>query len=260
MPNIRFKDINLYFHEKGKGSAVVLLHGFLEASWMWEDIATALSKRYRVVCIDLPGHGKSDCLGYVHSMDEMAEAVMAVVRSLRLRRVHLVGHSMGGYVALAFAERWPDHLKGLILYHSTARSDSPSKKKDRNRVIELVKRNHASFVRQSIPMLFRPLNRKRMREGVNHVKKQALQTSVQGTIAALAGMRDRPNRELLLKFPPYPVHIIAGEMDPRIPLQESTELAEISEHVHLQIIRGCGHMGYLEAPNESLEALRTALN
>ena len=111
MPNVQFKDINLYFHEKGKGSAVVLLHGFLEASWMWDDIATALSKRYRVVCIDLPGHGKSDCLGYVHSMDEMAEAVMAVVQSLRLRRIQLVGHSMGGYVALAFAERWPDHLK-----------------------------------------------------------------------------------------------------------------------------------------------------
>ncbi len=260
MPKVRFKDIYIHFSDQGSGSAVVLLHGFLEGSWMWGEVVKALAPRYRLICVDLPGHGKSDCIGYVHSMDEMAEAVMAVIHSLKLRRVQMVGHSMGGYVALAFAERWPDHVKNLILYQSTARADSPSKKKDRDRVIALVKKNHASFVRQAIPMLFRPVNRKRFRDGVNWVKNQALKTPVQGIIAALSGMRDRPDREILLKFPPYPVHIIAGEKDPRIPLQESVEMSEISEHVRLHLIHGSGHMGYIEAPKQTLEALTTALN
>jgi len=129
MPKVRFKDINIHFSDQGSGSAVVLLHGFLEGSWMWDEVVQALRLRYRLICVDLPGHGQSDCIGYVHSMDEMAEAVMAVIQSLKLRRVQLVGHSMGGYVALAFAERWPDHVKNLVLYQSTARADSPWKKR-----------------------------------------------------------------------------------------------------------------------------------
>jgi len=259
MPKLRFKDINIHFSERGEGPAVFLLHGFLEASWMWKDLIKGLSERYRFVMIDLPGHGKSDCIGYVHTMDEMAEAVHAVMEHLGLRRVQLVGHSMGGYVALAFAERWPDNVKNLILYHSTARSDSKEQKKNRDRAIELVKQNHKSFIRQSIPMLFRPVNRTKYRDQVNEVKTLALETPVQGVIAALAGMRDRPNRELLLKFPPYPVHIIAGTHDPRIPFTESQELSEISEYVTLHTLKGCGHMGYVEAKEASEAALDRAL-
>lgn len=259
MPKVRFKDIDIHFTEAGEGPAVVLLHGFLESSWMWKDIVSFLKKRHRVVCIDLPGHGKSDCIGYVHSMDEMAEAVYAVLSKLKLRRVHMIGHSMGGYVALAFAERWPDYLKKLVLYQSTARADSSQQKKDRNRVIKLVKENPKSFVRQAIPMLFRPINRTRLREGVNWVKERALETPPQGIIAALQGMRDRPNRELLLKFPPYPVHIVAGDKDPRIKLEEARAQSEISEHVHLHVIKGIGHMSYIEAPKETIEVFKAIL-
>ena len=104
MPKVRFKDINIHYTEAGQGSAVVLLHGFLEASWMWKDILATLKKKYRVVCIDLPGHGKSDCIGYVHSMDEMAESVHAVLAHLKLRRVSMVGHSMGGMIAVTLAK------------------------------------------------------------------------------------------------------------------------------------------------------------
>jgi pimeloyl-ACP methyl ester carboxylesterase len=260
MPDVRFKDITIHYSEAGEGSAVVLLHGFLEGSWMWQPFLPVLLKRHRVVCIDLPGHGKSDCIGYVHTMDEMAEAVFAVLKELKLRRVQMIGHSMGGYVALAFAERWPDVVKGLVLYQTTARADDDAKKRDRDRVIELVKHNHRSFVRSSIPMLFRPINRKRMKAGVDWVRSHALETPVQGIIAALAGMRDRPNREILLKFPPYPVHIIAGDKDPRIPYDESKALARISEHVYLHTIKGSGHMSYIEAPEETLAIIRSILD
>ena len=226
---------------------------------MWKAMLPQLTKTHRVVCIDLPGHGKSDCIGYVHTMDEMAEVVREVMRQLKLRRVTLIGHSMGGYVGLAFAEHYPDELKALVLYQSTARADEPARKKDRDRTIELVKHRASAFVRKSIPLLFRPVNRKRYKEEVNTIKELALQTPVQGIIAALAGMRDRPNRELLLKFPPYPIHIVAGDKDPRIPIQESRELAAISEHVSLHEIKGCGHMSYVEAPDETLEFFKEIL-
>lgn len=259
MPNIVFKGVKIHYAQRGKGPAVVLLHGFLEASWMWKDIVPQLSKSRRVITIDLPGHGKSECIGYVHTMDEMAEVVKAVMQALKIRKIDLIGHSMGGYVALAFAERFPDELRSLVLYQSTSRSDSAEGKKGRDRAVALVKERASTFVRQSIPLLFRPVNRKRFRTQINEVKLRALETPVQGVIAALGGMRDRPNRELLLKFPPYPVHLIAGEKDPRIPLQELIEQAEISESVHLHVLEGCGHMSYIEDLPNTLRVFKEIL-
>lgn len=260
MPKHRFKDISIHFTDRGTGSVVVLIHGFLENLTMWRDIQIALLPKHRVICIDLPGHGKSENIGYVHTMEELADVVYAVLRSLKLRKYALVGHSMGGYVALAFAEKHPDNLRSLVLYQSTARADSNEKKKDRKRAAALIKQNPKSFIRKSVPLLFRPVNRKKFRPELKKLVEEALTTSPQGVVAALEGMRLRPNREILLKFPPYPVHIIASDKDPRIPLAESEELAQISESVHLHLIKGCGHMSYIEAKDETLEVFRTVLS
>jgi pimeloyl-ACP methyl ester carboxylesterase len=259
MPKLRFKDVNIHFTDAGKGPAVVLIHGFLENVSMWSFLADSLKSK-RTICVDLPGHGDSDCIGYVHTMEEMAEAVLAVLSHLRIRRISLVGHSMGGYVALALAEKEPDMLKSLTLYHSTARADTVWKKRDRERAIDLIKMNHKSFVRTSIPMLFKPSNRKRLGNEIKTLKMEALKTPKQGIVAALSGMRLRPNREVLLKFPPFPVFIIAGDKDPRIPLQESHQLAEISEYVHLHVIKDCGHMSFLEDQESAKRQLRQAIS
>ncbi|MDX5427885.1 MAG: alpha/beta fold hydrolase, partial [Bacteroidota bacterium] len=98
MGKVDFKGIDIHFSEKGAGRALVLLHGFLENRTMWDSLTGTLSKRFRVVAIDLPGHGQTPCLGYVHTMEEMADAVKAVLDHLGLRRYVMVGHSMGGYV------------------------------------------------------------------------------------------------------------------------------------------------------------------
>lgn len=259
MPKVRFKDINVHFEVHGTGPAVVLLHGFLEASWMWTEVVKEFRKRYKIVTIDLPGHGHSDCIGYVHSMEEMAEAVFAVVQEMKLRRIQVVGHSMGGYVALAFAEKWPDHVKNLVLYQTTAKADDAQKKLDRDRVIQLVKRHPKRFVRSSLPLLFRPVNRKKFRGEIQWLKERAMETPAQGIIAALAGMRDRPDRQILLRFPPYPVKVIAGDKDPRIPLEESKDLAATSDQVDLYVIKGSGHMSYIEDKVETNKAFRWAL-
>lgn len=255
MPYATYKKSNIYFSEHGKGPTVVLIHGFLENSSMWKAFLAELKKRYRVILIDLPGHGKSECFGYTHTMEEMASCVNVVLKKQKIRKVKLVGHSLGGYVALAFADLYPDKTKGICLFFSTSRADSPQKKKDRNRAIAVVKENHKSFIRTAFPMLFRSKFRRSKKDLIKAAKEEALSTSKQGIIAALEGMKKRPSREILLKFPPYPVHIISGERDPIIPVQTMRQQMTRSENVTGVVLKEPGHMGHIEAPEECLEEL-----
>jgi len=145
--HILYKNTKVSFTSIGSGPAVVLLHGFLENSSMWNQISEQISKKNRVVCIDLLGHGATENCGYIHTMEDQAEMVKAVLDHLRLRKYILIGHSMGGYIALAFAKLYPNNVKGLCLMNSTALPDSEEKKTNRDRGIVAVKQNHKTFVR-----------------------------------------------------------------------------------------------------------------
>lgn len=252
-----FRGTEVFFEDKGKGPAVVFLHGFLENRKMWEAASDVLCKRYRVVAIDLPGHGETGCFGYVHSMEFMAETVQHILQSLNIRRSVLVGHSMGGYVALAFAEVNPDSVKGLVLLNSTARSDSEEKRRNRDRAISAVKHNHKSFVRMAIANLFRPKNRIIFKDQINKVKKEALKTPLQGIVAALEGMKIRNDREVLLHFSPYPKMMILGKKDPVLNYES---LVEQTKNTEVEVVElPDGHMSYIENADEFLENLRIFL-
>jgi pimeloyl-ACP methyl ester carboxylesterase len=251
---VNYKNTIIHYTDRGKGTAVVLLHGFLENCSMWEETADLLCKRNRVICVDLLGHGKTENSGYVHSMDEMAAGVAAVLNSLRIRKAIFVGHSMGGYVALAFAEKHPDHVKGLCLMNSTSRADTEEKKASRSKAIQLVKKNHLSFIRTSIPLLFRSKNRKLFRSEINEVKHQALQTSKQGVIAALEGMKIRQDREVLLHFGPYPKMLIFGKKDPILNFEDLTDQARGTQTT-VKVFSG-GHMSHLENKSDCIEAIK----
>lgn len=258
MASFVFKGIEFHYSEFGKGATVIFLHGHLENRHMWQPVLTQIPSTFRVLTLDLPGHGDSGNLGYVHTMDEMAEVVEALVDLKRLKRFILCGHSMGGYVALAYAEKHPDHIKGLILMNSTARADSPEKRKNRDRAITVAKRNHKAFIRHTIPMLFRPKHRRGLVKQVNRVKKDALNTSAQGVIAAIEGMKLRPDREALLHFAPYKVLLIAGENDPVLPFEQLKAQGEapLVEAVYTPN----GHMGHLEDPELVIPAIKKFLN
>ncbi|MCO6499006.1 MAG: alpha/beta hydrolase [Vicingus serpentipes] len=253
--SIKFKGINVSFTDKGKGKAVVFLHGFLENQSIWKYFSEQLSKTQRVITVDLLGHGNTDCLSYVHTMEEMAEAVQSVLDYLKLRKYFLVGHSLGGYVSLALAEAHPDQIKGLVLFHSTAKADSTTKKKDRERAIKVVKRNITIFIKESIPNLFnvkyKPYNR-----GIAIITKEALKMSKQGVIAALEGMKIRLDREIILKFAPYPVLYIIGKEDNILSYQDliaQVQLAGQGNHILLDKV---GHMGFIEAKAETYKAIK----
>lgn len=251
-----FKKGKIAFTDKGKGRAVVLLHGFLGSKEQWADIRDHLAKHFRVVCIDLPGHGQSDCFGYIHSMDLMAKAVKAVLDKLHLKKYVLVGHSMGGYTALAFAELLPEHVKGLCMFHSTSYPDTEQKKKDRDKAISVVKKNPKIFVKATIKNLFAAKNLKFFKKQVSFATQIAAKTPKQGIVNALEGMKDRPSRDILLHYATYPIQFIIGKYDSVLPMQSLLDQSKMPKKKHALLLDESGHMGFLEQPDTCVKYMK----
>jgi pimeloyl-ACP methyl ester carboxylesterase len=226
----------------------VLLHGFLGSMQIWENLVASLSKRYKVVMIDLPGHGKTENFGYVHKMDLMAEAVKAVLHDLQLRRYVLIGHSMGGYVAMAFAEKYMDNLRGVVLFHSTAVADSDEKKAGRDKAIKVAKKSKEKYLKESVKKLFFPTNIKKHPELLVKAISIANNTSVQGIVAAIEGMKQRRNTEVVLQFCNCPVLFIAGLHDLLLPLDLHQHQFKLPKQHQLILLEQSAHMGFYEEP------------
>jgi pimeloyl-ACP methyl ester carboxylesterase len=248
---VRYADV-------GKGRVVVLLHGFLEnlEVWFGNKFAQELAEHYRVIAIDLPGHGKSECVGYVHRMEKMAGVVKAVMDELGLRRYTMVGHSMGGYVTLAFAEKYPQNLTGFCLFHSTSTADSEAKKIERERAIRLVKKSPVKYTNALIANLLAVANVRYFKAEIAWLKRMAAKTKPQGIIACLEGMKIRKNRENVLRYSQVPVLFIAGQRDNVIPLEVSEKQKDLAADQRYVALEKCGHMGFLEQKEIALKKLR----
>ena len=169
---------------------VVLLHGYLESLLVWEDFVPYLYKEVRVVTLDLPGHGISVVTGAVHTMDFLADTVADALKALGIGRCTLVGHSMGGYVALAFCERHPEMLDGVVLLSSTPNPDTPEKAENRRREIALVEAGKKEMLARVAPAAgFAEENRARMRDEIEDLTEQVFVTEDEGIVA---GRHDRP--------------------------------------------------------------------
>lgn len=247
---LQYKGINIFYTDTGKGNTVVLLHGFLENTTMWDAFIPKLSENNRIICIDLLGHGQTGCLGYIHTMELMAEVVKAVLDNLQIGMVTLIGHSMGGYVALAFAEKHPNQIKGLCLMNSTALPDTDEKKINRNRAIEAVKQNHKTFVRIAVNNLFRPKNRVAFADAIKNVVTEALKTPLQGIIAALEGMKIRADRTHILKANNHKSMLIVSKKDPVL---DYTTLITQAKNNNVTLVEfPDGHMSHIENKSEFL--------
>lgn len=137
---LEYNGTPVYFSSKGQGKPLVLLHGFLESSKIWDLFLEELAATRQVICIDLPGHGDTGILGEVHSMELMAQVLYSVLEKLNVSRATIAGHSMGGYAGLAFAELYPEKVSGLVLMNSTPEADTLEKQNNRDRAIKLVKK------------------------------------------------------------------------------------------------------------------------
>nr|WP_294788251.1 alpha/beta fold hydrolase [uncultured Flavobacterium sp.] len=253
MNHILYKNTKISFSDKGKGTAIVLLHGFLENKKMWTEYADFFSEKYRIITIDLLGHGESDSLGYVHEMEDNAHVVNEVLEHLKVEKAIIVGHSMGGYVGLAFAELYPQKILKLVLQNSTSKEDSAEKKLNRTRAIKAVKQNYVTFVSLAIANLFSENNRERLTEEIEKVKTEALKTPLQGIVASLEGMKIRKDREWLLKENRFPVLLILGKKDPVLNYEEN--ISQIENTTAELVSFEDGHMSHIE----NKEALKTIL-
>jgi pimeloyl-ACP methyl ester carboxylesterase len=177
---------------EGEGIPIVLLHGYLESLHIWDDFAALLQNHCRVIRMDLPGHGKSGIVAGIHTMEIMAESVIAILDALSVDTFFLAGHSMGGYVALAVAESNIKRLRGFCLIHSTPFSDTEEKKTNRDREIKLVQHGKKDrIINVNIPKGFADDNLEKFRIEVEKAKLIAYETSEEGIISALEGMKQR---------------------------------------------------------------------
>tara|TARA_R100000306_G_scaffold5273_2_gene7696 strand:+ start:7753 stop:8523 length:771 start_codon:yes stop_codon:yes gene_type:complete len=243
-----FKNTPIYYNVTGSGPAMVLLHGFLESSTMWDKYILSLSKKYTVITTDLPGHGKSEIVSETHSMQLMAEIVKSVLNELNIESAIFIGHSMGGYVALAYTELFPDEVEKLILLNSTPTADSEERKQNRRRALKVLDHNAEAFISMAIMNLFSENSKKKFTSEIEALKKEALQFPVAGIQAAIRGMIDRKDRtDVLANFDKEKV-MVCGNEDPIMSISDSKKN---SEKTNTQLIQlEGGHMSWLENADE----------
>ena len=251
--SLLFKNTKISYTDSGKGAVVVLLHGFLENKHMWNEIIPEISKNKRVLAIDLLGHGHTECLGYIHPMELMADAVTAVLKTLRIRKITLIGHSMGGYVSLALAEKNRKMIRGLCLLNYTAASDDTSRKKLRERANKMAQINLSNIVRMSFINLFSEKSKKIFNPEIQLALSEALQTSLQGYSACQEGMRIRPNRLSVLKNNHFKKLFILGKKDPVLPVNKGIKEAEETQSE--TVVLSGGHMSHIENSEELVRVL-----
>lgn len=241
--------------EKGE-KCVVLLHGYLESLMVWEDFIPHLYKQLRVVTLDLPGHGISVVNGECHSMEYLADVVADLMASLGVERYTVVGHSMGGYVALAVAEKYGDRLDGVVLLSSTPNPDTDEKRENRRREIALVKSGKKDMLARVAPEAgFAVVNRPRMKDYIADLTEQVHLTEEEGIVALLNGMIERKDQNEMLQKSAVRQLFILGKQDGYIPMEVAEAMVARHPQAEVAWLEESGHMGFLEQPEACAEAL-----
>lgn len=250
-------DTALHICDSEEGDkVVVLLHGYLENMLVWEEFIPLIYKDVRVITLDIPGHGISEVKGEIHTMDFLADTLAAALEKLSVKSATIVGHSMGGYMALAFAERYPDRTDGVVLLHSTPYADSEEKKKNRQREISLVKSGKKELLAHTAPEAgFAAENRSRFRTEIEDLQQIVYLTEDAGIVALLNGMIERKAQSEMLHNLGKPILFILGRKDGYI----VPEIAEkmVAEHPEAKVVwlENSGHMGFIEESKICAEAL-----
>lgn len=253
---VQYQHKTISYQISGSGPALVLLHGFMESKAIWADFTEILQNDFTVIAIDLPGHGESEQVDEIHSMQLMAETVKTVLEAEKIEKSVVAGHSMGGYVALQFAVDNGEMVEGLILFHSNAKADTDEAKENRRRTINIVKQNKSGFIKQFIPELFDQKHVGKYNIEIQKLQDIASLMTPENIFAALSGMRDRPNQLQYLLVTEIPVLFIIGKQDSRMPYTQLMAQAVIPSHSEILLLEDVGHMGYIEAPGKTLQALK----
>ncbi|BFH65276.1 alpha/beta fold hydrolase [Paenibacillus azoreducens] len=239
----------LVFSDQGQGDAVVLLHGFCGSSEYWERVVPLLSKSCRCIVPDLRGHGSSDAPLGAYSIEQMADDLLKLLDELKLPKVTMLGHSMGGYITLSFAERYASRLNGFGLIHSTGYPDDEAGKEKRLKAVSTIQtEGMTAFIDGLVPGLFAPENAETHQELIAKAKEIGYSTPPQGAAGAALAMRERPDRREVISGSRLPILLVAGEKD-RIAPAEKVFTAD-GPNITKATIQGSGHMSMMEKPEE----------
>ncbi len=240
------------YRVEGEGRPVVLLHGFGEDGEIFGEQVEFLKQHAWVIVPDLPGSGGSGLFESADpSIDELSEAVNALLESEGISSCIMLGHSMGGYITLAFAEKYPSKLLGFGFIHSTAFEDNADKKETRRKAIELMKKYGAyAFLKNTIPNLFSARFKDEYPEEVEALIEKGKEFKTEALVYYYTAMMNRPDRTKVLRIATVPVLFIAGTEDIAAPLQDLLQQVPLPNVSQVNILGGVGHMGMLEAPGE----------
>ena len=223
--------------------------------------AEKLSAKFRVIAVDLPGHGFSDVYGKVHTMEFMAEAVKEILDNLKIKKVFLTGHSLGGYVTLAFLELFPEYLSGYCLFHSQPFPDPPAALEKRKREIEIVKTGKKNLMYpDNVTMMFATSNLEKFPEALLRSKGIASRIPGEGIIAVLNGMMIRPSRISLVEEGRVPFLWILGSMDNYIPCDLIQSRVNLPSNAKVVVLKNSGHVGFIEEEKLSENVISNFVN
>ncbi|WP_150273520.1 alpha/beta fold hydrolase [Paenibacillus tepidiphilus] len=252
MESIRCEGSNICYNDQGQGEVILLLHGFCGSSDYWERVVPYLSRGCRVITPDLRGHGASDAPLGPYSIDQMADDVLSLLEHLEIPQCYLLGHSLGGYIALSFAQRHPSRLKGFGLIHSTGYPDSEEAREKRLKSVTTIQNEGiTAFVDGLIPALFAP---GAAPQHLVRAKEIGYRTPPQGAIGAALAMRERPDRRDVISATALPVLLVAGTEDSVVSAERT--FTSDKANVTKATIAGAGHMSMFEAPERLSEIIK----
>jgi pimeloyl-ACP methyl ester carboxylesterase len=244
-------DHPVYYDVIGKGNPVMLVHGFGEDSTIWENQVEVLKNNWQLIIPDLPGSGRSALTEDV-SMEGMADILKRILDELQVSACIMIGHSMGGYITLAFADKYPGMLKAFGLFHSTAYADNEEKIAARRRGIAFIEENGAAkFMEQSTLNLFSKETKEKRPDYVQEIVARYTNFLPQSLVSYYEAMIQRPNRTNVLQTFKMPVLFILGMYDSAIPVEHGLEQCHMPGLSYIHILRHSGHLGMLEESTKS---------
>lgn len=245
-----YQQKHLHYEVIGNGPTLMLVHGFGEDSSVWRHQREAFPG-FQLILPDLPGSGASEIIDDM-SMEGLAASLLAILTQEKIEQCIMIGHSMGGYVTLAFAEKHASRLKGFGLFHSTAFADSEEKMETRRKGINFIQEHGAfTFLRTSTSNLFSPLSKEEQKDVIEEQIQRAENFADAALIRYYESMIKRPDRSNLLKTTTLPVLFILGRHDAAVPLPDGLQQCHMPALSYVHILEESGHMGMLEQTNES---------
>jgi pimeloyl-ACP methyl ester carboxylesterase len=253
---VHFRGKKIFYNDEGSGTPVVLVHGYLETGDTWSKFAAKLSEKYRVINIDLPGHGLSDIYSDVHTMEFLAESINGLLNTIGISKAFMIGHSLGGYITLAFLDLFPARLSGYCLFHSHPFADTAETiiKRDNEILLAMSGKKYLIYP-ENIRRTFAEKNVLKFSDAIEHSKSIASGISAEGIIAVLRGMKARHSRQSVMEKGNIPCLWILGSLDSHIACQDVQQKIKLPANAQVVVLRESGHMGFIEEEELSFSAV-----